>query len=477
MGTHAQPHHLVRFGRRQSKGLLLGFSGIRLVMIASGLAVGVASMFGFGTTGLMAATPVSTLLVASAFVRWNGGPVVEAAPIMSHWAIRRITRQTRFRVRTTAPRPAGTLALPGDAAALRFHIDKGTGAAMVHDPHRHTLTAVVRVSHPAYVLLSPDDQAQRVSGWSRALAGMSASGTCAGIQIVESTFPDPGVGVRAWYADQGTHDDDWASTQYAELMATTATGSCAHRTLIALTLDLRRAGKAIREAGRGMSAAADVLRADMVNCVTSLRAADLRTEGWLTPTELAVAVRESYDPAGACSHADLVTAGPVAVDEHWDHLRHDTGYSSVLWISEWPRSDVAPHFLHALIFQPGVRKSLSIVAKPLAAGDALRAIRKEKVDYLTEAQQNARIGKIADLSADQEYADVLARERALVAGHVDLRFSGFLAITAASRDDLSAAVSAAERAATQCGCETRLLFGQQAQAFTVAALPLGRGVH
>jgi hypothetical protein len=149
----------------------------------------------------------------------------------------------------------------------------------------------------------------------------------------------------------------------------------------------------------------------------------------------------------------------------------------VLWISEWPRIDVVPQFLHSLVFLQDVRKSISIVAKPLMTGDALRAIRKEKVEYLTDAQQSARIGKLTDFASEQEYADVLARERALVSGHADLRFTGFVAVTASSRDELATALSAAERAANQCGCETRVLYGRQAQAFTVAALPLGRSVH
>ena len=123
---------------------------------------------------------------------------------------------------------------------------------------------------------------------------------------------------------------------------------------------------------------------------------------------------------------------------------------------------------------PTVRKTISIIAKPLGTAEALRSIRKEKVEYVTDAQQNARIGRIADLSADQEYADVLARERALISGHADMRFSGFIAITAPSRDELSAAVAATQRCANQCGCETRIMYSQQAQAFAVAALPIGR---
>ena len=75
---------------------------------------------------------------------------------------RRAQGQTRYAVRPDKPRPAGTLALPGDAAALRWLEDSATDAVMVHDPHGQTLTAVARVSHPAYVLLSPDEQLRRV---------------------------------------------------------------------------------------------------------------------------------------------------------------------------------------------------------------------------------------------------------------------------------------------------------------------------
>jgi len=472
---------LVRFGRRQSKGVLLGFSGIRLIAIAAGLALLVFPMFSFGVAGVALSAPLWSLPLLSAFVRWNGQPVIEAAPILLHWGVRVVNGQTSQRVRASAPRPAGTMALPGDAASLRFHTDQATGAVMVHDPHRHTLSAVAHVTHPAYVLLSPDDQARRVAGWSRVLAALAASGACAGVQILESTLPDPGHGVRGWFAQHGVHDGSWAAQEYATLLEQAAPTSLTHRTLIAVSLDMKAAGKAIRDAGRGIAAAAEVLRGEMGNCELALRAADLRTDGWLREADLALVIRQAYDPA-ACDltasdpGADLATAGPVAVEEHWDHLRHDAAFSTVLWISEWPRIDSHPSFLHPLIFEQGVRKSLSIVARPLGTSEALRSIRKEKVEYITEQQQAAKIGKVTDMSADQEFADVLSRERALISGHADMRFSGFVAITANTRDELTAAVASTRRAASQCGCETRILYSQQAQAFAVAGLPLCRGV-
>jgi hypothetical protein len=372
------------------------------------------------------------------------------------------------------------MALPGDAASLRFYRDPLLGAAMIHDPHRNTLAAVVAVTHPAYVLLGPDDQRSRVAGWSRALAGLAASGTCSTVQVLEATLPDPGHGVRSWYDDHATKDGDWSDLQYRQLIASSV-GSSTHRTTITLAIDLRRAAKAVRHGGRGIEGAASVLRSDMAAFESSLGAADLRVERWLEAEELAVHIRHSYDPAAnltpSSPGADLEHAGPVAVEEHWDHLVHDSAVSAVLWISEWPRIEVAPHFLHPLIFAPHVRKTLSIVARPLGSIEALRQIRKQKVEYLTDAAQKARIGQLADLSDAQEYQDVLDRERALISGHADLEYSGFVALTAPDHERLTDAISVVGRAATHAACETRLLYGQQAQAFLVAALPLGRQVH
>ena len=86
------------------------------------------------------------------------------------------------------------------------------------------------------------------------------------------------------------------------------------------------------------------------------------------------------------------------------------------------------------------------------------------------------VGQIEDASQSAEYADVLQQEADLTAGHGVLRYTGLIAISAPSVDELDAAVAAIEQAAIQASCETRLLVGQQAQAFVAAALPLGRGL-
>jgi hypothetical protein len=213
--TPAASPNLVRFGRRSSRGLLLGFSAARVACLGAAAAVFIPSMMVAGITGVAATAGVWFALLCAAFVSWGGRPLIETAPTAAHFWARRAQGQTTFAVRPGRPRPAGTLALPGDAAALRWLSDPVTGVVMVHDPHEQTLTAVARVAHPAYVLLAPDEQSRRVQGWGRALAGLAASGTCARVQILESAQPDSGRQISHWWNQHRSPDaPPWAVAQY-----------------------------------------------------------------------------------------------------------------------------------------------------------------------------------------------------------------------------------------------------------------------
>jgi hypothetical protein len=70
----------------------------------------------------------------------------------------------------------------------------------------------------------------------------------------------------------------------------------------------------------------------------------------------------------------------------------------------------------------------------------------------------------------------MQQEADLTAGQGVLRTTGLVCATAPTPDELDAAVAAIEQAAIQASCEVRRLVGQQAQAFTAAALLLCRSV-
>ena len=473
----------VKFSRLPKRGVLFGLSGPQLVVVGTGAAVLVAALYLGGGATLAYASPIIAACAALAWVSVGGRKLIAWLPVVVRWAWRSTGGQLVFRRRVVKPRPAGTLVLPGDVACLRQWSDPETGAVMVHDPHRATLTAIVGVTHPAFTLLDPAEQDRRVTGWGRVLATACRSGRIASLQVMERTLPDSGRGLADWWSRHGRDDGSWASTTYAELVGRAGPAGERHASTISLSLDLKAAGRAIRAAGGGNRGAAAVLRQEMTTLTAALRAADLNPSQWLEPGDLALILRSAYDPvvAGALERhgelgRNLATAGPVAVAETWSSLRSDSAHHCVLWISEWPRSLVFPGFLAPLLLTSGVRRTFTLLYTPLRTDQASRDIRKKKTEYISDAAQRQRIGQIEDSQQSAEYHDVLQQEADLTAGHGILRVTGLINVTASDADELESVVAGIEQAAIQASCETRRLWGQQAQAFTAAALPLCRTV-
>ncbi|MDF1605894.1 SCO6880 family protein [Nocardioides sp. YIM 152315] len=482
----------VKFSRLSRRGILLGLSGPQLMMASCAAGTLILGLY-LGT--VLVALPVILLVLAFGFVGVGGRKLVEWAPIGARWLWRAAGGQLRFRRRILKPRPAGTLALPGDAARLRQWVDSETGAVMVHDPHAATLTAVVGVAHPAFVLLDPAEQERRVVGWGRVLATACRSGRLASVQVTERTLPDSGKGLADWWAQHGNHwgnqqgnqaggpAGSWAASTYEELVDRAGPAGERHASTISISLDLKAARRAIRAAGGGNRGAAAVLRQEMATTTAALRAADLSPSDWLAPGDLALVLRAAYDPvvAGVLERhgdlgRDLAIAGPVAVTESWASLRSDSAHHCVLWISEWPRSLVFPGFLAPLLLSSGIRRTFTLLYTPMRTDRAARDIRKKKTEYISDAAQRQKIGQIEDAQQTAEYHDVLQQEADLTAGHGVLRTTGMVVVTAADPDELERSVAAVEQAAIQASCETRRLWGQQAQAFATAALPLCRAL-
>ena len=368
---------------------------------------------------------------------------------MARWVWRSTGGQLLFRRRIVRPRPVGTLALPGDAARLRQWLDPESGAVMIHDPHRSTLTAIVSVTHPAFILLDPIEQQRRVASWGRVLATACRSGRIASLQVMERTLPDSGRGLAQWWSQHGVQDDSWTSTTYAELIDRAGPAGERHASTVSISLDMKAAGRAIRAAGGGNRGAAAVLRQEMSTTTAALRAADLAPSAWLEPGDLAVILRSAYDPvvAGALERhgelgRDLAAAGPVGVTEQWSSVRSDSAHHCVLWVSEWPRSLVYPGFLAPVLLSSGVRRTFTLLYTPMRTDQAARDIRKKKTEYVSDASQRQRIGQIEDAQQSAEYNDVLQQEADLTAGHGILRTTGLIAVSAADLDELERAVAA-----------------------------------
>ena len=91
-------------------------------------------------------------------------------------------------------------------------------------------------------------------------------------------------------------------------------------------------------------------------------------------------------------------------------------------------------------------------------------------------RQRQRIGQIEDAQQSAEYNDVLQQEADFTAGHGILRTTGLIAISAEDPTSWNARSPTSSKPRSKPSCETRRLWGEQAQGFSAAALPLCRAV-
>jgi hypothetical protein len=473
----------VRFARRSSRGFAFGMSKGQLAAAGVAFVVVVTAVVTSRGYGVVATAPVWATALLVAYVPVSGKKIIDWLPVVLHWWWRKSVGQHRFRARPLRPRPAGTLALPGDAARLRVLVDEVTGAALVHDPHVGTLTAALQVRHGAFVLVDPATQAARADAWGRVLGGLATHHRgITRVQVLERAMPDAGVDVAAWWSRNGHRDGSWMAQAYTELLAESTPAAERHETVIAISLSLSAAARSIREHGGALRGATVVMRERMRSFEAAIRSAELTPAGWLTDTGLAWVLRTAYDPDAARRldgrpvGRQLATAGPVAVDEEWARLRSDSGWHAALWVTEWPRLEVVPGFLWPLVLAPQVRRSLSIVAEPVPTAAALKEVRRERFEHASDQINRDKRGQITDYAIVQELEDVNQRERELVSGHGELRYAAFVAVTAPTEDALAAAVDEITNAAIESYCEVRILWGEQAVGFAAAALPLCRGI-
>ncbi|PSL08176.1 putative type VII ESX secretion system EccE translocon [Haloactinopolyspora alba] len=474
----------VQFGRRPQRGVLLGLHVPQLIWVGLALLVLVPSLY-VGQFALAVATsPAWVPPLVLAFVSVKGRKLADWLPIVVSFQRRRRARQASFRKQQSKPRPDGTLALPGTAARLRRVVHDATGAVMVHDPHAKTLTATLRVIPGAWTLAEPAEQDRRADAWGALLSEFCTSDSgIMRVQVLERTLPESGVAAEAYWRAHGRDDDSWEVASYKQLLAAATPVSERHETTITLVLDIRAAGRAVKDAGGGVAGAAEVL-AQQVGMLTSrLSGMDVRPDGCLDSTAMAGVLRGAYDPAALAQIAKtgvgtaLERAGPVAVEEEWDHLRADSAFHCVLWVAEWPRLEVPVNFLWPLLLTSGVRRTVSTTFRPVPTAKALRTVRAELVDHESNARQRAKRDVIETESDRREWNDTRRREVELAAGAGDMDYAGLVVVSAWSLDELRANVGQITTAAAKAHCELRVLYGEQAEAFTAGALPLGRGLR
>lgn len=479
----AEPTELrFRFAPRESRGLLLGLRPRQIVLLAVA-GVTVVAGAAAGTVGLLLGVLLACTLGVACFVPVGGRSAEEWAPIAARWLWRGASGR-QWRGGPAAPESDGiTLPPPLDALTILAVADNGRTIAVAADRRRATYTAVLAVRGRTFALLEASDKARRVSAWGAALASLAREGSpITRVQWTERTLPDDGSALRRWFTAHATDPASPAAQSYAELIEGAGPVTQTHETYLAVQLDARRARRAIRQAGGGDTGAAEVLLRELRTLEGRLRAADLDLTGWLPPRALGRFLRTAYergsrptlarrDGDGDRAGCDPKAAGPMAADTGWSTYRTDDAYHATFWIAEWPRMDVDAGFLTPLLLHTTVSRTVSVVMEPVSPRKAAREVQAARTAELADEALREKAGQITSARRTQEHDALLARERELVAGHGDYRFTGYLTVTAATPDELENACGEVEQAAHQSLLEVRRLYGEQDTAYA-AALPM-----
>jgi hypothetical protein len=476
------------FPRRPRPGIVIGLRAGQVALLGVAGLVLILALF----TGAFPSAGRGVVLgVAGALVLLAVG-AVEDRPAY-RWLTARASHAARARLgHTVAGRPirVGTLPqvrvareiglLPGRHAAISVHVLDGV--AYLYHPHEGTITAIIEVTSPEFLLRDPADRNARVAGWGRVLAAATRTGAIRQVQLLERSTPDDGSALAAYTNSHASArpEQQHLADCYRDLTAGLRGGADQHQTFLAVTVDRAAATGRIKAAGGRIGGLIAAWRQEYTLLARLLPAAGLDVVDELSPERVAQVVRSGFDPYAALDvpggGIGLANAGPAACREAWEHVRADGAFHAVLWVAEWPNTHVAADVLWPVVFPPGVHRTLSLFYRPYTRAQSQSAIRAKHSEIIQSSWLKDKLGRVETLTDSKELDDVLARESELLAGHGEVGLLGLITVTAASQDQLVDAVTSIHAAGTQAGLDLRRVYGQQLQAFTAAALPLGIAV-
>ncbi|HTX30304.1 MAG TPA: SCO6880 family protein [Solirubrobacteraceae bacterium] len=495
------PRQSYTFGPLERRGLLGPITPGQAAFLAFGAVVAMASLDRWPTAG---GAILATLVfgTAAALAVWPIGrrTIQEWSPVALTFVVRRVRGGTRFRSRVAGVGcvarglTTGRLVIragPPDPPASLRHVridtasyrDRPVGVLTTQGGRR--LIAVLACRVVAFSLLDAEAQERRLARWGLVLSG-SAGTSIRRLQWLERTAPAQGDELARWLAAERDPSVPLRGTpmieSYLELISTTAKVSQDHEILLAVEIDARR----VRQHGK--AAAVLNLLEQTERVAQGLEAAEVRVLGALSPGQVARVMRTAFDPYARAELTALETADPerdgpaetgawpIGTHETWDHYRTDGALHATYWIGAWPRVDVSPMFMDALLGRSGVVRTVAVTFEPVPIERSTREVEAAITRDRADRELRRRFGQSETARQRQAEEAAARRESELAAGHGEVRLTGFVTVTGRDEEDLRRACSQIHEHAARARIELHRMYGQQADAFTFT-LPLCRGLR
>jgi Putative type VII ESX secretion system translocon, EccE len=489
-----------RFGPLERRGLIgsmrpgqllvLGTTVLLTIMVVETLRNG---------AGLALGAMLLSVGGLASFVPFSGRTLNEWVPVVASFLSRKMAGRDQWR---SGAAEAGTRFIGGEIPVrppdpigrvelLAFPF-RGVELGVLADRSNGTYTAVIQARARSFVLLDPEDKAQRLAGWAGVVAGLAREGSpISRIQWLERTVPDDRNALNRYLRealDPSIGLDALPLQSYLRLTQAAGPVTEAHELYIALQLSASKAAKAIKQAGGKDTGACMVLARELDTMARRLEQAEVEVLHALGPRRLAATIRLAYDPNARTNLARLGSIDPSREDgvsarnawpqttrTYWSHYRTNDVVHCTYWIAEWPRIEVGPDFMAPLLVQTRCMRTVSVTMEPVPPLKAMRAVGFAKTADIADEELRQKLGFIGTAKRRNQAEAVARREQELADGHADVRFSGYITVTADDTEELAAACGEVEHAAGQCRLEIQRCDGEQEIAFTWT-LPMCRGL-
>jgi hypothetical protein len=489
-----------RFGPLERRGLLgpLRVSQAALIAVSIVIALLVLNVLPnmsgalVGLAAVVLATTLTTVPLA-------GRTVEEWLPVAGSFAVRGLGGGRRFGsqapmsgTRVIERRHWGKRSVPPrfELPAQLRNLDlralgaEGDGAGVLSESRGRRLTAVLACRALAFTLLDSEAQERRLAQWGAVLAG-AAQAPIRRLQWIERTAPAQGDELARWLHEARDPSLPLRGAaiveSYLELIGSSTRVAHDHEVLLAIQLDASQ----IR--GRHDQSLESVLLEQAARVARGLEAADIKVLGVLGAGQLGRAIRTAFDPYSQAelSRSDATrehagggapSCGPLGAQENWDHYRADGALHATYWISSWPRVDVSPMFMEALLGSSDTVRTVAVTFEPVAPERSTReaeaAITRDRAD----SELRRRFGQSETARQRLAQDAAMRREAELAAGHSEVRLTGFVTVSGRDEHELQRACAEIHQHAARARLELRRMYGQQAEAFTFT-LPLARGLR
>lgn len=415
--------------------------------------------------------------------------------------VRRAEDTVRDKKGRIKPPRGSRLKLPGEFGELQM-FQLPAGAAFVYDPKRREGVVCARAqTEKAFPLEAFPEQEDRLRAWADVTTAISRVPGVARVQASDQTTIVSGAKLQEWYESKGAEAtviidpetgeeqrqsgagiDPFLHASFVDMM-NDAEGQAVHELWLTLVLSRDALRKTIRANGGGLRGFMDAALNVMGMVESALPESGARVVSWHTPRSMASLVRSAFDPASSMDLSDRLgdregaapeSAGPMHAKWGNDLFESDGALHRTFKISEWPQAQARLGFLDKFVFAGDFRHTVSLYLRPRGVRQAYRAIEQGKADWGTNDQIRRRLGRQESRRHEMQRDDFEREEGELVQGHVPLKITCLITVSAFTAEELESISGEMDTRAAEAGCEIRVLRGEQEAAFVASATPLGR---